>query len=118
MTARTDLLVVEGVGAGRRELSEFLDVAVWVQSDFGQAERRGIARDNASGVNGDEEATIVFWHRWMDEELEFLAADRPWDRADVVVAGTAVIPLRPNELAVSFPDRAATASGRPPTPTT
>lgn len=116
--ARTDLLVVEGVGAGRRELSEFLDAVVWVQSDFAQAERRGIARDAASAVNGDEEETIAFWHRWMDEELEFLAADRPWDRADVVVAGTPVIPLRPDEVAVSVPGRAGTATGPPPTPTT
>ncbi|MFD0481733.1 uridine kinase [Kineococcus sp. GCM10028916] len=114
----TDLLVVEGVGAGRRELSEFLDVVVWVQSDFAQAERRGIARDTASGVNGDEAGTIAFWHQWMDEELRFLAADRPWERADVVVAGTPVIPLRPHEVAVSVPGRAGTATGPPPTPTT
>ena len=114
----TDLLVVEGVGAGRRELSEFLDVVVWVQSDFVQAERRGIARDTASGVNGDEAGTIAFWHRWMDEELRFLAADRPWERTDVVVAGTPVIPLRPHEVAVSVPGRVGTATGPPPTPTT
>jgi hypothetical protein len=114
----TDLLVVEGVGAGRRELSEFLDVVVWVQPDFVQAERRGIARDTASGVNGNEEGTIAFWHRWMDEELRFLAADRPWERTDVVVAGTPVIPLRSHEVAVSVPGRAGTATGPPPTPTT
>ena len=54
----------------------------------------------------------------MDEELEFLAADRPWDRADVVVAGTPVIPLRLDEVAVSVPGLAGTATGPPPTPTT
>jgi hypothetical protein len=33
---------------------------VWVQSDFAEAERRGIARDIAQGVNGDPEASTRF----------------------------------------------------------
>jgi hypothetical protein len=101
--ASTDLVVVEGVGAGRQELSRFLDALVWVQSDAVEAERRGLARDNASGVNGDEAQTVAFWHEWMDQELGFLAADRPWERAHAVVAGTPTIPLRPGEVAVSAP---------------
>ncbi len=82
------LVVVEGVGAGRRELAGLIDVLVWVQSDFAEAERRGIARDVASGVNGDAEATTAFWHEWMASEIPFLERDRPWERADFVVAGT------------------------------
>lgn len=54
--AGLSLVVVEGVGAGRRELAHLLDAVVWVQSDFAEAERRGIARDVASGVNGDPDA--------------------------------------------------------------
>lgn len=81
------LLVVEGVGAGRRELAGLIDVLVWVQSDFAEAERRGIARDIASGVNGDAQATTAFWHEWMASEIPFLERDRPWERADFVVAG-------------------------------
>ncbi len=34
------LLIVEGVGASRRELAELLDTVVWVQSDFAEAQRR------------------------------------------------------------------------------
>ena len=86
--AGRELLIVEGVGAGRRELAELLDAVVWVQSDFEVAERRGIARDLGEGVNGDEEETVAFWHEWMAEELVFLAQQRPWERACVVVAGT------------------------------
>jgi hypothetical protein len=82
------VLIIEGVGASRTELSEWLDVAVWVQSDYAEAERRGIARDIAGGQNGDAEATIAFWHTWQAEELPFLDRDRPWERADVVAAGT------------------------------
>ena len=76
------LLIIEGVGASRTELTDWLDAACWVQSDFAEAERRGIARDIASGVNGDADATIAFWHTWMAEELPFFERDRPWERAD------------------------------------
>ena len=69
----------------RRELTDLIDAAVWVQSDWVEAERRGLARDG-----GDVEA-VSGWHAWQSEELPFLAADGPWERANVVVAGTPLI---------------------------
>ena len=75
-------LVIEGVGAARGELDEFLDVIVWVQCDFAVAERRGIERD------GGDQAAIDFWHEWMASEIPFLAEQRPWDRADAIVNGS------------------------------
>jgi hypothetical protein len=82
------VLIIEGVGASRAELTPWIDLAGWVQSDFVDAERRGIARDVASGVNGDVEETVAFWHEWQAEEQPFLLRDRPWDRADLIVAGS------------------------------
>ncbi|WP_347345946.1 hypothetical protein [Microbacterium sp.] len=86
--ADASMIVLEGVGASCREIADGLAAAIWVQSDFAEAERRGLARDIASGVNGDAEESTRFWHEWMAAELAFLAADRPWQRADLVVAGT------------------------------
>lgn len=83
-----EVVIVEGVGAGRRELAHLLDALVWVQSDFAEAERRGIDRDIASWLNGDHEGATAFWHTWMAEEVPFLAHQRPWERASVIVAGT------------------------------
>jgi hypothetical protein len=97
----TRVLIIEGVGASRTELVPWLAVAIWVQSDFAEAERRGIARDIASGVNGDAEATIAFWHTWMAEELPFFTRDRPWERADLIVAGTSPTSLPDGAVAVS-----------------
>ncbi len=99
------LVVVEGVGAGQRALDDLIDVTLWVQSDFRVAEKRGIARDIASGVNGDAASTIAFWHEWMTAELRFLAADRPWDRADIVLTGTPPIALEADEIGVAPPLR-------------
>ena len=64
VSAGLDLVLVEGVGAARSELMHLIDAVVRVQSDATQA------------------------NEWMAEELPFLAAQRPWERATVVVAGT------------------------------
>ena len=76
------LLILEGVGAARKELMHLVDVVVWVQADFGRAETRGVARD------GGDAAAVSFWNEWMAAELPFLAEQRPWERADFVVSGT------------------------------
>lgn len=75
--AGLELLVVGGVGAGRREVSDLLDAVVWVQSDPAETQRRGIARDIASGENGDAEQTVAFWHEWAAQELPFLSEQAP-----------------------------------------
>jgi hypothetical protein len=80
--AGTPLLIVDGVGSSRRSLSPLIDVALWVQSDYAAATRRGIARD------GGSPADVAFWHEWAAQENPFLAADRPWERAVAVVCGT------------------------------
>lgn len=97
-----DLVVVEGVGAGQRDLTDFVDATVWVQSDSVAAETRGIARDIAQGVNGNPEQTVAFWHEWMEAELGFLAGQRPWERACVVIAGTPTIPLDNDQVAIAL----------------
>lgn len=84
-SASPPLVIIEGGGASRRELASLIDAAVWVQSDWVEAERRGLARDG-----GDAEAARG-WHAWQSEELLFLAADRPWERANVVATGTPLI---------------------------
>lgn len=100
VAATAPLVIVEGVGASRRELTPWLDAALWVQSDFAEAERRGIARDVASGVNGDYDETVAFWHTWMAEELPFFERDRPWERADLIVAGASTATLGDGVVAV------------------
>lgn len=101
--AGLEMVIVEGVGAGRRELAPLLDAVVWVQSDFAEAERRGLARDVVQGVNGSGDEARVFWHEWMAEELVFLAEQRPWERACVVVAGTAFLAHGPDDVVLARP---------------
>ena len=44
------LLIVEGDGAGRREVAHVIDALIWVQADEGEAERRRLARDQDPDV--------------------------------------------------------------------
>ena len=98
--AGCELVVVEGVGAARRELMALVDVVVWVQSDMVEAERRGIERD------GGDEAAVSFWHLWMAEELPFMAQERPWERAAFIVAGTPLLPHDPaSQVVIAGPVR-------------
>lgn len=80
--AKAPVVIIEGVGAGRQELTQLLDAVLWLQSDSVEAERRVILRDagDASTSEGRQ--------AWMAEEIPFLASDRPWERATVIVAGT------------------------------
>jgi hypothetical protein len=77
------LLVVEGVGAGRKEAAYLIDALIWVQSDEGEAERRSRA------LVGKPGKSPTSWHaqEWMAEERPFVAADRAWERAGIVVSG-------------------------------
>jgi len=94
------LLLVEGVGSGRREVASLIDALIWVQSDLQQARERDLDR---VGTRGGA-ATIQFLHDWMAEEIPFVAADRAWERADLIICGTPQLPHDPRtELVVARP---------------
>jgi len=94
------MLIIEGVGAARRESTHLTDTAVWVQSDERETGRRTLARVGQPG----EPPTVQHARDWMTEEVPFLAGQRPWERADLVVCGTPEIPFDPaTELVVAPP---------------
>lgn len=88
VTAPADVrvLVLEGVGAGRASLAARADAVVWVQADRVEARARGLRRDVGRGRTPEEAERV--WDDWMTAEEPFLAADRPWERADLVVSGS------------------------------
>ena len=52
------LLIIEGDGAGRQEVTGLIDVLIWVQSDEREAERRVLAR-----IGKPNEAPTLWHHR-------------------------------------------------------
>jgi hypothetical protein len=68
--------------------------------DHRETERRSLARVGQPG--GPQ--TVWDLREWMAEEEPFLADQRPWERADLIVAGTPQIPFDPlTELVVAQP---------------
>ena len=94
------LLIVEGVGAARRETAHLTDAAIWVQADERETERRNLARVGQPGGS----QTVRHLRDWMAEEVPFLARHRPWERADLIACGTPQIPFtRATQLVVAPP---------------
>lgn len=73
----TDLLVIEGVGAGSRAYADLVTTLVWVEADEDVRLARGVARD---GVASRER-----FLQWMADEAPYLEEQGTRGRADVVV---------------------------------
>lgn len=99
--AATRWLFIEGTGAARHELDGLLDAIVWVQSDYEEAERAGIARDVEQGSDGDLEQATAFWHQWQGEEVPFMDDHRPWEHADTIVAGVGLPPAGDDHVLIA-----------------
>jgi len=75
---KTAAVLVEGVGVASRQARPWLDAVVWVHARAEVGRRRVIAK----GVDSEE-----FIDDWMSQENAFLAEHRPWEVADLLVAG-------------------------------
>ena len=100
--------MVEGDGAGRREVGDLIDALIWVQSDEREAARRGRARaahvDAIDGANMPADGSPPDDAGWMAEEIPFNTDQRTWERADLIVCGTPEISFDPvTEVVVAGP---------------
>jgi uridine kinase len=74
-----DVLVLEGVSAGRSAVTGRLSALVWVEvPDRAERLERAVGRDG--------EAMRPFLQRWQSDEQAHFAADGTRDRADVLIA--------------------------------
>ncbi|WP_037606151.1 uridine kinase family protein [Streptacidiphilus rugosus] len=78
--AAPPLLVLEGVGAGRRAIRPRLAALLWMELDAVTARARGERRD------GPEQAE--FWERWFREQSTHFRSDPSRPFADFLVNGT------------------------------
>jgi uridine kinase len=57
----------------------YLAFRVWVSTPRQERLRRGLARNGR--------AALGLWREWMARDEEYLAAERPQERAELVVSG-------------------------------
>ena len=103
IAADTEVVLFEGVGSSQQAFTDYLDASIWVQSDHVTARQEGVARDIASGVNGDPVEAAAFWDDWDASESAFLEQDQPWDRAGWTVLGNNVDAWPPGAVRVARP---------------
>ena len=72
------ILIVEGVGAGALAAAPYVSALVWVEVEESERRRRSLRRDPE--IYDDEH-----WAQWALQECEYLASDRPHERADLRV---------------------------------
>ena len=75
VVAPTEVLVVEGVSAGRRAATPWLSRLIWVEAD--DAQERAVARDG--------EASRADLVRWKEFERGWFQVDGTRARADLIV---------------------------------
>jgi uridine kinase len=75
--APTDLLVIEGVGAGHRAIADLVTALVWIEVAPADGLRRALERDGAA-----YEAQLQAWQR--DEAVHY-AVDATRERADIAL---------------------------------
>jgi hypothetical protein len=102
------LLIIEGDGAGRQEVTNLIDALIWVQSDQREARQRSLARagkpDPTDLANMAAHGSPFDEGGWMAEEIPFNAAQRTWERADVIVCGTPELTCDPvTEIIIAPP---------------
>lgn len=72
--------ILEGIGSGRRAITDRLSFLVWVETAAEVRLRRGLDRDGLE--------SLTDWQTWMAAEDGFFAADRTPERADATVTGS------------------------------
>lgn len=72
-------LVLEGVSSSRAAFAPYLAFKVWVETPREERLRRGLERDGQDALE--------LWREWMGREDAYIAAERPHERADLVVYG-------------------------------
>jgi len=89
------IVLIEGVGSSRRDWSDHIAFAVWVETPRRVRLERGLARDGRGMKDR--------WTRWMRCEDAHFDVDHPLSRVDLVVDGDPSVPHDPEAEFVIYP---------------
>lgn len=70
-------LVLEGVGAGARNIRPFLSVLIWLDAPDELRKKRALARDG--------ETFEPWWDTWRAQEDDYFVTDQPRAHADLLI---------------------------------
>lgn len=100
-------VIIEGVGASQASVRPELDVIIWVETPRSARESRDASRIAAG------ETSAASYARWMAEEDAYMAAERPWEHADLIVDGRGGLDNdQEKKIIFRLPDHPAPGQGR------
>ena len=83
-------------------MAHLIDTLIWVQAGERETRWRATARaanpPAADLANQAADGAPIDNEGWIAEERPFNAAQRTWERADIISCGTPEIPRRPEHL--------------------
>lgn len=82
--ADNTILITDGAYLFKTCFREHWDLKIYLKTDFGTAEKRGVARD-ANSLGGAEEAREKFKNRYHQASKMYISAHQPESVADVVI---------------------------------
>lgn len=107
LDSNRDFMIIEGVGASQSSVRPELDATIWLETPQSVRESRDASRIAAG------ETSAASYARWMAEENAYLAAERPWEYADLIVDGGGLDDDQETKIIFRIPNRPA--SGQHPT---
>ena len=81
-------LIIEGMGACRKEMREVASYSIWIDTESDIARSRLISRDLPAGVNGETIESIIKFADWWDSMMHpFLIKEEPWKYTNIIING-------------------------------
>ena len=117
VTIRPGFVIVEGLYAMRREFGRPYDFTIWVEGELRLRMERVFAR-SGGGATREAARADPFARLWIQEfgprEQAYIEAERPWESADLVVAGAGISICEAGRQFLT--PASSELSARPPTP--
>jgi uridine kinase len=86
-----EFVILEGVSASREAFRPFLTYSIWIDAPRDVRLSRGLARDSemriSQGLEPDHAEVRANWERWMAEEDDYVAREKPKEHVDQIVPG-------------------------------
>jgi len=86
-----DFIILEGVSASRETFRPYLTYSIWIDAPRDVRLSRGLARDLevrvSQGLEPNDDEARANWERWMAEEDDYIAREKPQEHADQIIPG-------------------------------
>jgi uridine kinase len=83
----TEIMILEGVSALRKEFRPYISFGIFVKTPFDICLQRGFERDRGMDGKSDDEIKKM-WEFWYEKEEAYIKRENPMKQADLILDGT------------------------------